>query len=473
MALSDQQMQFLQKRVTTFSSNDELKIKDDVTGQQYKVINRTPGDPNSDDVTQAIAVAPMDKNGNVDYSQTAIVVAGTQQDNSTSFWNAVRAGWDPTSSISAQTQDIRNFYQSTKKIVQQHPNGYISNMSGFSQSGPPVAKVACEQQVPHITNFDDWASRGATTPYLMGLFKNLPHEYLTPSDIEYLNTHAHVYLDAYRSLTSLDGGGGNVPYGKQFIVQSSDIDPTDYVWIDKKGLHANLVAWMKDHKPSFARIKDNGLDIDWYIRNNQFCSGMTYDQVLQVAKNRAKNAEKKVKINGRIVKISASLLLKWGIQNYIKTYGAFASDDPIAQKLDDFNQNIKTYKSDLKSATDRQVIFLRQELVKTVAQKSKLQAEEFVKDIQQLVEESKASIEHEIQEVRREAYELAQRLPAWEVENLLSELTMTSCWDVGIETETLKEAKTYLEKMITFSEKITKGAEELVATDKEGAKLFQ
>ncbi|MFR4963749.1 MAG: hypothetical protein ACLUCE_09365 [Streptococcus sp.] len=31
-----------------------------------------------DNVTQGIAVAPIDENGNADYSQTAIVVAGTQ-----------------------------------------------------------------------------------------------------------------------------------------------------------------------------------------------------------------------------------------------------------------------------------------------------------------------------------------------------------------------------------------------------------
>ena len=56
MALNDQQIQFLQWKVKEYSNNNAPKIKDNNTHQQYKVINRTPGDPNSKDVTQAIAV---------------------------------------------------------------------------------------------------------------------------------------------------------------------------------------------------------------------------------------------------------------------------------------------------------------------------------------------------------------------------------------------------------------------------------
>ena len=111
MALNDQQIQYLQSQVKDYSTNGKSKIEDFETGQYYKVINRTPGDPNSKDVTQAIAVAPIDSSGNVDYSQTAIIVAGTQPENPASFGNAVKAAWDPTSSLTAQTQDIRNFYQ--------------------------------------------------------------------------------------------------------------------------------------------------------------------------------------------------------------------------------------------------------------------------------------------------------------------------------------------------------------------------
>ena len=63
MALNDQQIQYLQSQVKDYSTNGKSKIEDFETGQYYKVINRTPGDPNSKDVTQAIAVAPIDSNG--------------------------------------------------------------------------------------------------------------------------------------------------------------------------------------------------------------------------------------------------------------------------------------------------------------------------------------------------------------------------------------------------------------------------
>ena len=57
MALNDQQIQYLQSKVKDYSTNGKGKIEDFETGQQYQIINRTPGDPNSKDVTQAIAVA--------------------------------------------------------------------------------------------------------------------------------------------------------------------------------------------------------------------------------------------------------------------------------------------------------------------------------------------------------------------------------------------------------------------------------
>ena len=61
MALNDQQIQALHIYVKGVSGkiptarNAKIYVKETV--QNYKVINRTPGDPNSKDVIQAIAVA--------------------------------------------------------------------------------------------------------------------------------------------------------------------------------------------------------------------------------------------------------------------------------------------------------------------------------------------------------------------------------------------------------------------------------
>ena len=454
MALNDQQIQYLQSQVKDYSTNGKSKIEDFETGQYYKVINRTPGDPNSKDVTQAIAVAPIDSSGNVDYSQTAIIVAGTQPENPASFGNAVKAAWDPTSSLTAQTQDIRNFYQSTMKKLADKPNGYISNMSGFSQSGPAVAKVASEQKVPHITNFDDWASVGATNPYILGIVKNFPHEYLTPSDIAYLNKRARIYMASSKDLRIADGGAGNIPYGKVMVVEGTP------------GLN-NPIG---DHDTQFSEIKGNGLNIDWYIKNNRFCSGMTYDQVVKVAKAKAKKA-KSASFDPHSWFDSTDY--QTYVDEYVKIYGAFASENPANQMLKEFDTDIKDIKGQLKSASGGQAISLRSDLVKSVAQKASLQAEVYVSEVKQLVDNEKTVLEGQIQAVRQQAYSLGRHLSAWEIEGLLSNFSMSSCWDTNIEATILTELAAYQEKLVVFSEKVSAAADKIVAIDKENAQLFQ
>ena len=454
MALNDQQIQFLQSQVKDYSSNNKGKIENKDTGQQYQIINRTPGNPNSKDVTQAIAVAPIDSNGNVDYSQTTIIVAGTQPENPASFGNAIKAGWDPTSSLTAQTQEVRNFYQSTMNKLADKPNGYISNMSGFSQSGPAVAKVASEQKVPHITNFDDWASIGATNPYILGIVKNFPHEYLTPSDIAYLNKRARIYMASSKDLRYFDGGAGNIPYGKVLVVEGTS------------GLN-NPIG---DHDTQFSKIKGNGLDIDWYIKNNRFCSGMTSEQVLKVAKAKAKKA-KSASFDPHSWFDSTEY--QTYVDDYVKTYGDFASESPANQKLKEFDVDIKDVKGRLKSASGGKAISLRSDLVKAVAQKASLQAEVYVSEVKQLVDEKKTALEGQIQTVRQQAYELGRHLPAWEIEGLLSDFSMSACWDANTESVILTELATYQEKLVTFSEKVSAAADKMVAIDKENAQLFQ
>ena len=453
MALNDQQIQYLQSQVKDYSTNGKSKIEDFETGQYYKVINRTPGDPNSKDVTQAIAVAPIDSSGNVDYSQTAIIVAGTQPENPASFGNAVKAAWDPTSSLTAQTQDIRNFYQSTMKKLADKPNGYISNMSGFSQSGPAVAKVASEQKVPHITNFDDWASVGATNPYILGIVKNFPHEYLTPSDIAYLNKRARIYMASSKDLRIADGGAGNIPYGKVMVVEGTP------------GLN-NPIG---DHDTQFSKIKGNGLNIDWYIKNNRFCSGMTYDQVVKVAKAKAKKA-KSASFDPHSWFDSTDY--QTYVDEYVKIYGNFASENPANQKLKEFDTDIKDIKAQIKSASGGQAISLRSDLVKAVAQKASLQAEVYVSEVKQLVDNEKTVLEGQIQAVRQQAYSLGRHLSAWEIEGLLSNFSMSSCWDTNIEATILTELAAYQEKLVVFSEKVSAAADKIVAIDKENAQLF-
>ena len=76
MALDDQTVQRLQIEVLTIIKEQRIGDKFDTQDKKrYQLINEV------NETTQAIAVAPLDKEGHPDYSQTTIVVAGTQAPN--------------------------------------------------------------------------------------------------------------------------------------------------------------------------------------------------------------------------------------------------------------------------------------------------------------------------------------------------------------------------------------------------------
>ncbi|EHJ51585.1 hypothetical protein [Streptococcus macacae] len=239
MALTDKQMQYLQGQIQKYCQDDiKTIITNEKTGEKYKVINKV------DDTTQAIAVAPVKKDGSVDYSQTSIAVYGTQPGLNTSTGNAIKA----FGGMTPQYSDIKKFYDKTAKKVSKH-EGMISNMSGYSQSGPAVAKVAAQHKVGKITNFADWGAQAA-----------YDHGDITKKEKAYLDKHATVYTDSDKDLTWANKGG-KIPYGKQAVVEGKhDLNP------------------IGDHDYAYAQIKGNGPDINWYIKHHQFCSGMTKAQ---------------------------------------------------------------------------------------------------------------------------------------------------------------------------------------------------
>ena len=73
MALTDEEIQELQTQVLDIinEKNEGQTYTTDKSGIEYKVIKEI------NKTTQAVTVAPI-INGNVDYTQTTIVVAGTQ-----------------------------------------------------------------------------------------------------------------------------------------------------------------------------------------------------------------------------------------------------------------------------------------------------------------------------------------------------------------------------------------------------------
>ena len=142
MALTDENIQDLQVNVLKIIEEKAANQKFDVRGsdKKYILINEV------NETTQAIAVAPLDKEGKPDYSQTTIVVAGTQSPNNKnnshvteSVFNAVLA----RNQLTEQTKDVREFYNQSlskaKKMAGTEQGVDISNMSGFNQAGPTVS----------------------------------------------------------------------------------------------------------------------------------------------------------------------------------------------------------------------------------------------------------------------------------------------------------------------------------------------
>ncbi|AXQ78140.1 hypothetical protein DDV21_003130 [Streptococcus chenjunshii] len=212
--LTDQNIQAIQNKVKkTLSDSSILDGEKPLKagGLKYEVIDSIDG------TTQAIAVAPV-IDGKTDYSQTAIVVAGTQLIGKEGFgeeaWNSTKNVVEARSGITPQVDDISDFYDSTAaKLEKDHGGGTISNMSGFSQSGPAVAKVAAAHQVPKITNFMDWGASNS-------LYSKDNPKGITAEEKTWLDKHATIYMDSTRDVTYLDGKShGDIPYGKKYIVE--------------------------------------------------------------------------------------------------------------------------------------------------------------------------------------------------------------------------------------------------------------
>ncbi|KGM36404.1 hypothetical protein [Streptococcus sinensis] len=443
MALNDEQVQELQvdvlKIIKEKNVNEQFRLER--SGKKYQLINEV------NETTQAIAVAPLNKQGQPDFSQTTIVVAGTQAPNGDINNHVLESGFNAVmarNQLTEQTKDVRDFYnQSLSKAKKMAGTGQavdISNMSGFSQAGPAVAKVAAEMKVQKITNFMDWGAWNSLTK------NTADYRGISDEELAYLNKHLHSYSDQGKDLTSWDGHGGIIPYGKVFTVEG------------------------KHHNAGLPKIKGNSLDIKWYIKNSLFCSGMTEKQVREIAKRKAKAAEK----------FDLSKLETWFdstdpesyIKEYLEKYGSFAPE-PSKQELLTLNrQRIGELHASLKTSSGSQMISLREELVRTSAQTAQLQAEEYEQAIKDRLANAKESVSQHISELRSAAYTLAHNLSGGEIEDLLSELSFELAWNTGIEAATLSSANSYQTKMTSIAGKLNKAADRIVEIDQEGSQIF-
>ena len=437
MALTDEKIQELQVGVLDVikehNEGESFSIKEG--GSRYvliKEVNKT---------TQAIAVAPIVGRNKVDYSQTTIVVAGTQAPGGDINNHVLESGFNVVTArvqLTEQTKDVREFYnQSLSKAKKMAGTGQevdISNMSGFSQAGPAVAKVAAEMKVQKITNFMDWGAWAS-------LYKNSSdYKGISNEELAYLNKHLHSYSDKGKDLTSMDGHGGIIPYGKVFTVEG------------------------KHHNAGLPKIKGNNPDFEWYEKNGLFCSGMTKSQVEKIVD--------KILSKSSIDNDYKTMARPELIRRYELEYGPFAPEPSKQELLTLKRRRIDKLHASLRTSSGDKKISLREELVRTSAQTAQLQAEVYEQAIKDKLANAKESVSQHITELRSAAYTLAHNLSGGEIEGLLSELSFELAWNTGIEATTLSSANSYQKEMTSIAGKLNKAAARIVEIDQKGSQIF-
>ena len=478
MTLNDKEIQELQGMVKKeLGATEGTVFQIPNQDKYYQIVHSV------DMTTQAMAVVPVDdrEGHNPNFQETTIVVGGTQVpfehmkywDNQPYFWkkdfeitasttNAfLTSGWFGMvqGGLTPQTADIDEFYQNTlKKARVEDKNAIISNMSGHSQSGPGVAYTASkygllENRAIKVTNFMDFEAHDAVASGA-----------ISKEQVNYLNKNATIYRDSRGDVVFLDGNNGDVPYGKT--------------------MRFEVLEGEDGHSPRTPVIKGDKLDVDYYYRKNLFASGMTEKQVREIAKRKAelfKYPETLENVPGVQAKINNP---EFYVNNYLQNYGPFAPE-PSNQDLLNLNRKkINQLHSELKKSRNGELyassinfsspnhIKLREELVRTSAQTVQLQAEVYEQEIKDKLASAKSKVEEHISELSKAAYTLAHNLSAGEVEELLSELSLSTAWNGGTEASTLASANSYMTTMTGIAGNLNKAADRIVEIDQQGAQIF-
>lgn len=498
MEVTHRDIQILQEDTKYYATHpSKTFIENPDTGQKFQIIDRVEG------VTQAIAVAPLDANGDPIVSQTIVTVAGTQL----VFANPFSADhWASTANViggtygdgmSAQYEDIEAFYQRVEKITEVDGKKLdqpvrIFAMSGFSQSATPVVKVAADHNVFMVVNFTDWGAQAA-----------LDKGNFSSSDLSYINRHVTTYDANTKDTTIMDSSGGRIPYAN--IVS----------WEGTQGLHSPA----KDHNPAAFLIVRNNLDTEEYAKTGQFVTGMTPEQVHKAAKIKAQQSifvfqnedyyvreyyekfpprignmldldwyakkgeffsgmtEKQVREAAKIKAQQSFLGDKnedFYVKEYKKVYGEFVPEARYKRLLT-INRSldkISAAQSRYPSLSGSQLVSLRKEIVVTVADLAENQGAEYEEQISQKLSESKQNIEDKITNLKSSVYNTQAYLSDSEVAILLSNVTLEHFWNSEIESATLTEAASYKGNLSVFASGIRKAAQNIEEVDHQGSIQF-
>ena len=128
--------------------------------------------------------------------------------------------------------------------------------------------------------------------------------------------------------------------------------------------------------------------------------------------------------------------------------------------------SIPSLHQQLAGASGTQTIQLREELVLAVAQSALAQATVFETELKGKLEEAKEAVFSKVTEVSQIAHGMAQFLTDAEVEQLLGEFSMDTCWDQAVEAENLAQAKAYSTHLSDLAGQLEAASAQLVDLDK-------
>ena len=149
-----------------------------------------------------------------------------------------------------------------------------------------------------------------------------------------------------------------------------------------------------------------------------------------------------------------------------------ASSASVVSMYGQERPSIPSLHQQLAGASGTQTIQLREELVLAVAQSALAQATVFETELKGKLEEAKEAVFSKVTEVSQIAHGMAQFLTDAEVEQLLGEFSMDTCWDQAVEAENLAQAKAYSTRLSDLAGQLEAASAQLVDLDKGQATAF-
>lgn len=335
-----------------------------------------------------------------------------------------------------QYEQVQSFAEDTQKEVENHKGGKIAAMGGHSQAAPAVAKVGADMKVGKIINFQPWASEAAVN--------DKSSRGINADEKKYLDKHCHTYTDSGKNTVKYDGSGGKCAYGKIYVAEGSS------------------------HDVGFFHIKGNGLNVDYYYKNNKFCSGMTEEQVKTIAGIKA-GSQSSANPNAFIQEYKD----KFG--SYAKSKKANKTSTQAANLLNSQRAKISAMPAKLykhgkgKSGRGGKRILLRPGGISGITSKAVASAHQAESKLEQVTEEAKQDIWQIINDTRDEAFAIAPHLPAGEIESLLADLDFHNCWNEGTESRNQSQIHQYVSKVEALADNIEEASDSIQAADKEEA----